>query len=72
VINLENGLIERLASAELLASYAGAVPRLKSNGARSRNTHFPKQSNHYLKWAFTEAAMPYLGIGIIPVAGINM
>jgi transposase len=39
-----------------LASYAGAVPTVKSSGTRFRYGHLPKQSNPYLKWAFTEAA----------------
>jgi transposase len=56
VINLEIGSIERFSTAEQLASYAGTVPTVKSSGARSRYGHLPKQSNHYLKWAFTEAA----------------
>ena len=56
VINLEIGSIERFSSAEQLASYAGTVPTVKNSGARLRYGHLPKQSNHYLKWAFTEAA----------------
>jgi transposase len=56
VINLEIGSIGRFSSAEQLASYAGTVPTVKSSGARFRYGHLPKQSNHYLKWAFTEAA----------------
>jgi transposase len=56
VINLEIGSIERFSDAEQLASYAGTVPIVKSSGARFRYGHLPKQSNHYLKWAFTEAA----------------
>jgi len=56
VINLEIGAIERFSTAEQLASYAGTVLTVKSSGARSRYGHLPKQSNHYLKWAFTEAA----------------
>jgi transposase len=56
VINLEIGSIERFSTAEQLASYAGTVPTIKSSGTRFRYGHLPKQSNHYLKWAFTEAA----------------
>jgi transposase len=56
VINLEIGSIDRFSTAEQLASYAGTVPTIKSSGARFRYGHLPKQANHYLKWAFTEAA----------------
>jgi transposase len=56
VINLEIGSIKRFSNAEQLASYAATVPTIKSRGARFRYGHLPKQSNHYLKWAFTEAA----------------
>jgi transposase len=56
VIALEIGIIDRFTSAEQLASYAGTVPTVKSSGNRFRYGHLPKQANHYLKWAFTEAA----------------
>jgi transposase len=56
VIALEIGLVDRFSSAEQLASYAGTVPTVKSSGAKFRYGHLPKQANHYLKWAFTEAA----------------
>ncbi len=56
VIGTEIGLIERFASAEQLASYAGTVPAVKSSGGKVRYCHTPKESNHYLKWAFVEAA----------------
>ena len=56
VIGTEIGLIERFASAEQLASYAGTVPAVKSSGGKVRYGHTPKESNHYLKWAFVEAA----------------
>jgi transposase len=39
-----------------LASYAGTVPTVKSSGGKTRYGHLPPQSNHYLKWAFIEAA----------------
>lgn len=56
VIASEIGSIDRFSSAEQLASYAGTTPTVKSSGGKTRYGHLPKQSNHYLKWAFTEAA----------------
>lgn len=56
VIGTEIGLIERFSRAEQLASYAGTVPAVKSSGGKVRYGHTPKESNHYLKWAFVEAA----------------
>jgi len=56
VIGTEIGRIERFGSAEQLASYAGTVPAVKSSGGKTRYGHTPKESNHYLKWAFVEAA----------------
>jgi transposase len=56
VIGTEIGLIERFSRAEQLASYAGTVPAVKSSGGKVRYGHTPKESNHYLKWAFIEAA----------------
>jgi transposase len=56
VIGTEIGLVERFSRAEQLASYAGTVPAVKSSGGRVRYGHTPKESNHYLKWAFVEAA----------------
>jgi transposase len=56
VIDTEIGLVERFSSAEQLASYAGTVPAVKSSGGKVRYGHTPKESNHYLKWAFVEAA----------------
>lgn len=56
VIGTEIGLVERFSTAEQLASYAGTVPAVKSSGGKVRYGHTPKESNHYLKWAFVEAA----------------
>lgn len=56
VIGTEIGLVARFARAEQLASYAGTVPAVKSSGGKVRYGHTPKASNHYLKWAFVEAA----------------
>ena len=56
VIVSEIGAIGRFARAEQLASYAGTTPTVNSSGGKSRYGHLPAQSNHYLKWAFIEAA----------------
>jgi transposase len=56
VIGTEIGLIERFSTAEQLASYVGTTPAVKSSGGKVRYGHTPKESNHYLKWAFIEAA----------------
>ncbi len=56
VISSEIGSVGRFARAEQLASYAGTTPTVKSSGGKSRYGHLPAQSNHYLKWAFIEAA----------------
>jgi transposase len=56
VIALEIGDVERFSNAEHLASYSGTVPRVISSGGK---THFGKvrpDVNHYLKWAYIEAA----------------
>ena len=56
VIALEIGTVERFSNAEHLASYSGTVPRVISSGGK---THFGKvrpDVNHYLKWAYIEAA----------------
>jgi transposase len=56
VIASEIGAIGRFARAEQLASYAGTTPTVNSSGGKTRYGHLPAQSNHYLKWAFIEAA----------------
>jgi transposase len=56
VIDSEIGSIDRFSRAEELASYSGTVPTVKSSGGKARYGHLPPQSNHYLKWAFIEAA----------------
>lgn len=55
-IALEIGAIERFASAEHLASYAGTTPRVHSSGDRTRYGRMRPDVNRYLKWAFAEAA----------------
>jgi len=53
---LEIGEIERFASAEHLASYAGTTPRVHASGDRVRYGRTRADVNRYLKWAFAEAA----------------
>lgn len=55
-IALEIGDIERFACAPRLASYAGTTPRVISSGDKTRYGRLRPDVNHYLKWAFTEAA----------------
>ena len=56
VIACEIGSVERFPGAEYLASYAGVVPGVKGSGDKVRYGRLPKQANHYLKWAYIEAA----------------
>jgi transposase len=56
VIALEIGTVERFASAENLASYCGTVPRVSSSGGKTHYGQVRTDVNHYLKWAFVEAA----------------
>ena len=56
VIALEVGDINRFPNAEHLASYAGTVPRIHASGGRSFHGRTRPDVNHYLKWAFVEAA----------------
>lgn len=56
VIALEVGDVNRFASAEHLASYAGKVPRVTSSGGKTYYGRVRPDVNRYLKWAFTEAA----------------
>ena len=53
---LEIGDIRRFRCAEQLASYAGTVPRVHSSGGKTHYGRTRPDVNHYLKWAYTEAA----------------
>ena len=55
-IYLELGAIARFACAERLASYAGLVPVVHASGGRVFYGPTTNRSNHYLRWAFVEAA----------------
>ncbi|MBM4430959.1 MAG: IS110 family transposase, partial [Chloroflexi bacterium] len=41
---------------EQFCSYCGTVPKVKSSGGITRYGHTRQECNHYLKWAFFEAA----------------
>ncbi|MGB9686264.1 MAG: IS110 family transposase [Rectinema subterraneum] len=56
VIAYEIGDIRRFASASHLASYAGTTPSVHASGGKVRYGHAPADVNHYLQWAFVEAA----------------
>jgi transposase len=56
VILLEIGDVNRFASAEHLASYAGTTPRVKASGGKVHYGQVRQDVNRYLKWAFMEAA----------------
>jgi transposase len=56
VMALEIGPVERFASGERLASYAGTTPRVISSGGKTRHGQLRPDVNRYLKWAYMEAA----------------
>jgi transposase len=56
VIALEIGDINRFASAEHLSKYCVTVPRINSNGDKTYFGRVRVDVNHYLKWAYIEAA----------------
>ena len=56
VIAMEIGDINRFPSGEQLASYAGTTPRVHASGQKVRYGRLRPDVNHYLKWAFVEAA----------------
>jgi transposase len=56
VIVLEVGDVTRFATHEKFAAYAGTTPRVRSSGGRTRYGPLRSDVNHYLKWAFVEAA----------------
>lgn len=53
---VEIGDIRRFPSAQHLAKYAGLVPQVQSSGGKTWRGSTSKDCNHYLKWAFVEAA----------------
>ena len=56
VILTEVGDVARFPSASHLASYAGMTPRVHASGGRVRYGRTRPDVNHYLKWAYAEAA----------------
>jgi transposase len=56
VIALEVGDVSRFPDAEKYTSYAGTTPRVKASGGKVRMGRLRSDVNHYLKWAYIEAA----------------
>lgn len=56
VVAGEVGDMERFPEAQNLASYSGTTPRVASSGGKTSYGRLRKDVNHYLKWAFVEAA----------------
>jgi transposase len=56
IILNETGDINRFPSASQFTSYCGTTPRVKASGGKVRYGRLRKDCNHYLKWAFVEAA----------------
>jgi transposase len=55
-IQYEVGDIGRFGSPGGLAAYSGTTPRVHSSGGKTRYGKLRKDVNHYLKWAYIEAA----------------
>jgi transposase len=55
-IYLEIGDVTRFPDAEHLASYAGLTPSVRGSGGKTRLGPTSPISNHYLRWAYVEAA----------------
>lgn len=53
---LEIGDVNRFRSPAHLAAYAGLVPTVHSSGGKTHYGPTSPKANHYLKWAFIEAA----------------
>ncbi len=56
VLASEIGDIARFPSASHLAAYSGTTPRVHASGGKYRYGHVRNDVNHYLKWAYSEAA----------------
>ena len=50
------GDVTRFVTAEFLACYAGLTPSVSSSGGKTYLGPTSKCSNHYLRWAYVEAA----------------
>lgn len=55
-IYLEIGDVTRFPDGAHLASYAGLVPTVHASGGKCWQGATPRSANHFLKWAFVEAA----------------
>jgi len=55
-IQFEVGDISRFSSSERMAAYSGTTPRVHSSGGKTRFGKLRQDVNHYLKWAYIEAA----------------
>jgi len=55
VVLQEIGDIGRFACAERFASYSGVTPRVHASGGKVHYGRLRPDTNHYLKWAFSEA-----------------
>jgi transposase len=55
-IYLEIGDVRRFGCPAQLASYAGLTPSVYASGGKTRLGRTSAMANHYLKWAFVEAA----------------
>lgn len=55
VIWLEVGDVSRFGGPDRLASYSGVTPRVHASGGKVRFGRLRPDTNHYLKWAFSEA-----------------
>jgi transposase len=58
---MEIGDVKRFPSAQHLASYAGLTPTVHSSGGKTFHGPTSAKSNHYLRWAFVEAANVIVG-----------
>ena len=56
VISQELGAVERFGGPEQFASYAGTCPRVHQSGDKTSYGKQRTDVNHYLKWAYSEAA----------------
>jgi transposase len=56
VVDFEIGDVSRFPDSSRLASYSGTVPRIHSSGGKTYFGRVNSDVNHYLKWAFIEAA----------------
>jgi transposase len=56
VIDLKVDAITRFPCAPQISSHCGTTPRLSSSAGKTHYGKMRSESNHYLRWAFIEAA----------------